>query len=91
MPFRLEDERQRPAATLAHDDHDPALASLVASKTAVNAVLLPVGRLDVATEVSAVDLAGNCRLLGFGRNRLAKLVQQNERRLVLPIEVAGEL
>ena len=52
--FRLEDEGQREAVALAHDDHDLALAGLVLSKPAINPVVLVVGLADVPADISAV-------------------------------------
>jgi hypothetical protein len=51
-----EHERQRQAASLAHDDDDLALTSLVLRLAAINAVVFVVRWPDVAADVSAIHL-----------------------------------
>lgn len=93
LAFRLEHERERPTATLAHDDHDAALAGLVLGKATVNAVLDIVRGADMTTEIGAINLdrAGDGHVLHFGRHGFTELVSQDEGSLVLHIQIAGEL
>ena len=91
--FGLRDGRDRASAALASDDDDAALPSLVLGKAAVDPVHLLICRADVAAEVCAVDFdcAGKGCALDFGGDCFAELVSENEGRLVLAIEIAGEL
>lgn len=80
---------------LTHHDHDLALTSLVPREAAIDAVLAAVGRLDVATEIAAIDLdclalAAELPSIQFQCHRLAQLVRQNERRLVLAVRITGK-
>lgn len=78
---------------VAGNDHDLALARLVLRKATVATVLFVIGRLDVAARIHAVDLdvTGNLLALVSGTHRLAQLVRQHEGRLVLAVEITGEL
>ena len=91
--FRAGHGGDRAAVALTNNDDDPALARLVHRLAAINAVGFLVGRADVAAEVSAIDLdlTGSLMLGDLSADRLAQLVRENERRLVLAVEVAGEL
>ena len=82
----------RPHA-LAHDNHDAALAILIDREAAVASVFLVVGRLHVTADVAAVDFhdARRFHRLDFGREGFADFVGENERRLVLHVQFAGEL
>ena len=90
--LRAHHEGQRPAATLAHHHHDPALARLVLGQPAVAALGLVVLLPDRAADIAAVDLdmARDGAVL-IGGHRLAQLVRQHEGRLVLHVEIAAEL
>ena len=49
--FRLENEGQRSAAALAHDNNHAALAGLIFGKATINAVLAMISRADVTPQV----------------------------------------
>lgn len=70
-----------------------ALAALVDGETPIATVVFVVGRFHIAAEIGAVDfhLAGSLHGLDLGRERFADFVGEDERRLVLAIEVAREL
>ncbi len=91
--FALEDERKRAAPALAHDDDDAALAVLIDRETTVAAIFLVVGRLHVTAHVAAVDFhdARGFHRLDFRREGFADFVGENESRLVLHVQFAGEL
>lgn len=93
LRFALENERQRAAFALAHNDDDAALAILIDRKPAVAAVFLVVGWLHVTAEIGAVDFdfAAGFHRLDFGRHRLADFVGHDVGRLILAVEIAGEL
>lgn len=83
------------AVAFPHDDDDLALAVLVLGKTAIDAIFLVVGRLDIAAEIAAIDLgdfaiAANVTALHFFGHRLAQFVQQDESGLVGEAQVAGD-
>lgn len=66
----------------------------MARKATVHPVNLVVLRADVPAEVGAIDLNvpdQHLARLGLAGHRLAQLVGQHEGRLVLAVEVAGEL
>src|ERR1700733_10301195 len=73
--FGSRDEWQRLAVSLAHDDNDAPLASLVFTETAISAVIFPIGRASVAAEMPTVhfDVAGSLLPINASRHRLAKL------------------
>ena len=91
--FALEHEGKRAAIALAHDDDDAALAVLVDRKATVAAVFLVVRRLHVTAEIGAVhlDFAAGLHRLDFRREGFADFVGENESRLVLHVQFAGEL
>ncbi len=91
--FGAEHEGQRLAAPLAHHHDDLALAGLVLGLAAVDAVGLLIGGLHVAAEIGAIDLdlTRQGALVTVGRDGLADLVREDEGRLVLAIQIAGEL
>jgi hypothetical protein len=79
----MEDARQRPAIALADHDYDPTLAGAMLPQPAIAAVLAPIGRLHVTSEIAAIDLcplalAANRRLPNLGCHRFAHLVSQPE-------------
>lgn len=86
----LAHKRQSAPAALTNGDDNAALASLVASQAAVLAVFLTVLRADMPTEVGAIDFdfTVDRRAWDFRRKRLTDLVSENERRLVLAVEIA---
>ena len=82
-------------AAFADDNNHLALAVLVASKAAIDALFLEVGGLHVAAEVAAI----NFRYLAFTADDTAlhflchgftELVQQDERGLVGQAQVAAQ-
>ncbi len=83
-------EASATAATLAHDDHDAALAGLVLGKTTIAAIGFIIGRANVAAEIGAVhfDLAGNGLAVRLRGECFADLVGHHESGLVLAIQVA---
>lgn len=93
LGFRPTYQSEGPTAALTQGDDYAALAGLVPSKAAVNAVFLDVRRADVTAEVGAINLdtlAHGLRM-DFGRHGFPELVGEDERGLVLAIEVAGKL
>jgi hypothetical protein len=89
-------KRQGTAKDLAGDNHDLAPAGLFLSRAAVGTIGLAVRLFDLAAEIGAVDRdfagqLGFVRIVYFRAHRLAQLVRQDERRLVLAIEVAAEV
>jgi len=82
-----------PSATLAHGHDTAPLAGLMLGQTPVDPIGLAVGGLHVAAEVGAVDLDMTVqhRARVLRRHRLAQLVGQHERGLVLNVEIAAEL
>lgn len=91
--FGLCDGRNGPAATLASDDHDAALLALVLGKAAVDAIFLEIGGADMTAEIATINLnrTRKRRALDLRGDGFAELVSENESRLVLAIEIAGEL
>lgn len=89
----LRDGRDGTAAALAQHDDDTALAGLVLGLATVDPVFLPVLGSDVAAEIGAVDLdlAGGGVGRRVGADGLTELVGEHESRLVLNVQVAGEL
>lgn len=89
----LGDEGQGTAAALASDHDDAALTALILGLAAVDPIGLAVLRANVAAEIRAVDFdrTGRRVVLGLGRHGFTQLVREHERRLVLHVEVAGEL
>lgn len=86
-------EGQCAARALAQDHHDAAGAGLMDREATVDAVFLEVCRADVTAEVGTVHLDNVVQglALDLGRHRLAELVAEDERRLLLAVEVAGHL
>lgn len=54
--MRQEDQRQRRGAPRAHHDHYAALAGLIESKTTDVTVLFVVGSVDMAAEMTAINV-----------------------------------
>lgn len=81
------------AVALASRDHDATFASLVLSETTIDAVLFPIGRLDVSAEVRAVDFDFARSFMGGGGigDGFAQLVTQDESCFVLRVEDARQL
>jgi Domain of unknown function (DUF6471) len=88
VTFVANDEGERAAVALAHDDNALALAGEVGFQAAVLAVLFPVFRLVVAAEVGAIDLNNAVELAGavLKRHGFPQLVREDERRLVLNVQ-----
>ena len=94
--FVLEHVGDGAPVTLADRHHHAALAVLVLGKAAVLAVLLLVGRLDVATDIAAVDFhlfpfATHDDAAHLGRHGFPELVAEDEGRLVLDVQIAAHL
>src|ERR1700730_13342199 len=89
------DKRQGATHDLASDNYDLAPAGLFLGEPASTAIRLAVLGFDVAAEIGAVDLyrAGQLGLVGIvdlRAHRFAQFVRQNERRLVLDVEIAAQ-
>lgn len=84
---------QRPASTLTQDDHHTPLAAAVTQQPAITTLVSPIGRPDMSAKRGTIhfDQALETRLMRLCRHRLAKLVHQNEGRLVLHIQIARKL
>lgn len=84
---------QGPPTTLAKYDDDAPLATAMLEQAAINPIRLGVGRLDVATERSTVDIDGTVemQITNLCCHRLAELVHQHECGLALNVEVARKL
>lgn len=93
LGFLTNDEGQRAALALTQDDDHAAVRVPVLGQATVLAVLLLVLRADVAAEVRAVhfDHAGERHVVVPLGHRFAQLVGQDEGRLVLAVQIAGEL
>lgn len=92
--FRAKHVRYRAAIALAGDDDDTTLAVLVLGKPAIDPVFFPVGGLEVTAEIRAINLDLASEFVGgllFGSDGLADFVRHDVSRLVLAIQVAGEL
>src|SRR5690242_9512506 len=91
--FSLGYEREGFALPLAHDNHDAALAALIAGEATITAVLFPVSRFDVATDVAAINfhVARNRVALVGRHDGFTDFVRQDERGFVLAIEIAAQL
>jgi len=85
--------RQGATAALAQGHHDLPFARAALGQAPVHPVGHPVLRPHMAAEEGAVDLgdaalAAKLQPLQAGRHRLAQLVRQHERRLVLHPKIA---
>src|SRR5262249_37428668 len=90
------DEWQGPTKDLAGDNYHLALAGLHLRDTPIDAIGLPIGGLDVAAGIHAVDLnfaveLGLVRVMDLGTHGLAELVRQNESRFVLNVEIPAQM
>jgi len=90
------DERQGAAQDFADNNHDLALAGRRLGSAAINALIFSIGGLQVAARIHAVDFdrAGKLWLIwvvNLGTNRLAELVGEHKRRLVLHVEITAKL
>ncbi len=56
MAFRIEYGRDRITVALANDHHHLALAIVIASQTAILAIFLEIGGLDVAADRKISDM-----------------------------------
>lgn len=94
IAFARADKRQRAAIAFAHHDNDQTLAGLGFGQAAILPVFLFILRLDVPTEIGAVDFHGS-RQLGTVVNRRSHsfphLVGKDESSLVLARQVATQL
>ena len=81
------------AVALPGDNDHLALAGLVNLAATVLAIRLAVGGLHVAAEVGSIDLDFTRQFRSglFRRQSLTDLVREDEGRLVLAVQVAGEL
>lgn len=81
------------AVALPGDNDHLALAGLVNLAATVLAIRLAVGGLHVAAEVNSIDLDFSRQFRSglFRRQSLTDLVREDEGRLVLAVQVAGEL
>ncbi len=79
--------------TLAKYDDDAPLATAMLEQAAINPIRLGVGRPDVATERSTVNIdgTGEMQVTNLCCHRLAELVHQHEGGLMLDVEVARKL
>jgi len=86
-------ERQGTAFASADGYDDAAGAGLVTCAATVNAVFAQVGRADMATEISAInlDFAGDFAAFVFILHGLADFVGEDPCRLVLNAKLAGKL
>jgi hypothetical protein len=78
----------------AGDDDDLPLASLFLGEPAIDAIGLPICRLDVAAKISTVHLDGAGQFfanMDHRTHRLAQLVEQHEGRLRIDVHVALHL
>jgi len=93
VAFLAGDKGQCPAAPLAHDDYDTALAGLFFGKATADALSGLVRGLPMPRKICTIYFDGDREVnVGlFGRDCLAQLVCQDERRLVLAIEIAAQL
>ena len=87
---------KRAAQDLAEHNDDLALSGLFLGKSPIAAILGPVLRFDVPAKICAVDLYGAgelgfVRVVNLRAHRLAELVREHERRLVLNIEIPPKL
>jgi hypothetical protein len=90
--FGVENFGHGPAALLASDYSHLALAVLVLRQATIAAVFLVVRRLHITTEISTVDRdCSGYRFALFASERFADFVAENERGLILNIEVAAQL
>ena len=90
--FGVENFGHGPAALLASDYSNLALAVLVFGQAPIAAVFLVVRRLHITAEIGAVDRdRTGYRLALFARERFADFVAENERGLILYVEVAAQL
>src|SRR3546814_21098230 len=93
VAFMLADEREHVAVTLAHDHDRLALARLIGEKAKIATVCLVIGRLYIAAKIGTIDLDNAAELLPriLSRHRLAQLVRQHERCVVLHVQIAEKL
>jgi len=91
--FRAGDECQCATLALAKGDDDAALAGLIDGKATVDPVLGNVGRPNMTAEIGTVDLNMIVKSMAvdLGCKGFPELVSQHEGRLVLAIQVAGQL
>lgn len=91
--FRGSNRGDRPPAALASDNDGLALAGLFHGQPAVLPVGFDVLLLGMATDIHPVDFhhAGQRGADLFGADRFPQLMGQDERRLVLHVQVTAEL
>ena len=87
LALGMEHGWNRLAAALPHDDNDLTLAILIASETAVDAIFLQIGGLDIPSKISPIDLGlfaftADNATAHFLSHRFAQFVEQHECRLV---------
>jgi hypothetical protein len=89
----LANESARTAVTLAERNHYAAFVATDWLAAAVEAIFFAIGRAHHTAGVHAVDFdfAGKRGCGCFGRHRLADFVREDKRRLVLAVQIAGEL
>ena len=91
----LEYEGKASSVTLAHDHDTAAFTVLIDSEAAVPAIDLPICGLHVSAKICAVNFNRLAIAADFanalGCDGFADFVCQDESRLVLAIQIAGEL
>jgi hypothetical protein len=93
LGFQCANVRHGMAAALTHGDDDLALAGLVNLAAAVLAIVALIGRLQVSTEVSAINLhiTAQGALLTGERYGLRQLVTMDEGGVVIDAQITGRL
>ncbi len=86
-------ERKRAPLSLAKGNHNPALAGLMFRKTAIFSVGLEVGGSNVAPKIGTIDLnlTGERSVFLFAGESFTNLVNDDESRFVLHVQIASEL
>ena len=93
--FRAEHGWEGMAITLTNDHDGLAFAVLIASETAIDAILFMICGLDVAAEVAAIDFrnfafASQRAAFHFLCHRFAQLVEQHKGRLIGQPQIARD-
>lgn len=93
VAFVANDEGQRLAATLTHNDNALALARLINGKATVAPIFLAVFGTNVTAEIGTVDFdnAVESPAFLFAGHRLAQLVRKDKGGLVLHVQIAAQL
>src|SRR5271163_806926 len=88
------DEWQGTTKDLTGDDNHLAFAGLLFCRTAVGTVLFAIRLPDLAAEIRAIDRDGAgefglVRVMDLRAHRLAQLMREDERCLVLDVEISA--